>query len=294
MRKVIHNKKNPLAGIVSILCRIFFLFLTMKRTQLRDGTKVFCLRAPEAKMLDHHVEGYLNHGIAIKDGDVVFDVGANIGVFGVRAIQNQPNTVVYCFEPIPDILEVLQKNADTFDANRLKVMPYGISDEEMTATFSYFPNTPALSTLHPEDWDNNPGAFAKAVKGTMKNPPPGMKWMKLIPTAFSGIIAKQLVKGKKDVECQLKRLSTIIQAENVERIDLLKIDCEGAELGVIKSIDAVDWPKIQSLVIEVHDTNGRLDEIKAILTEKGFSRMVEEGESGLEDTKLVNLFALRQ
>lgn len=265
----------------------------MKRTLLRDGTSVFCLRSPEAKMLDHHVEGYLNHGISIKDGDIIFDVGANIGVFGIRAIQNHPNTTVYCFEPIPDIFEVLKKNAETFDKERLKVIPYGISDKEMSATFSYFPNTPALSTLHPEEWDNDPKAFAKAVKGTMKNPPDGMKWMRLIPKAFSGIIAKQLVKGKKQVDCELKRLSTIIKQENVDRIDLLKVDCEGAELGVIKGIDADDWPKIQSLVVEVHDTNGRLDTIKSILESHGFSSIHVEREAGLEGTQLFNLFATR-
>jgi hypothetical protein len=67
----------------------------MTKTKLFDGTEVYCLRKPEAKMLDHHVEGYLQNGIEIKDGDVVFDVGANIGVFGVRAIQKGPNVKAY-------------------------------------------------------------------------------------------------------------------------------------------------------------------------------------------------------
>jgi hypothetical protein len=49
----------------------------MKKTILHDGTAIYCLRKPEAKMLDHHVDGYLQNGITIKDGDVVFDVGAN-------------------------------------------------------------------------------------------------------------------------------------------------------------------------------------------------------------------------
>lgn len=59
----------------------------MTQATLNDGTKVFCLRKPEAKMLDHHVDGYLQNGIKINDGDVVFDVGANVGVFGIRATQ---------------------------------------------------------------------------------------------------------------------------------------------------------------------------------------------------------------
>ena len=52
----------------------------MTKTKLNDGTPVFCLRKPEAKMLDHHVDGYLQNGISIKDNAIVFDVGANVGV----------------------------------------------------------------------------------------------------------------------------------------------------------------------------------------------------------------------
>lgn len=265
----------------------------MNSTRLSDGTKVYCLKSPEAKMLDHHVEGYLQHGISIKDGDVIFDVGANIGIFGIRAVQNYPNARVFCFEPIPDIFDVLKKNAELFGADRMICLPFGVSEEPGEATFSYFPNTPALSTLHPEHWEENPGAFKTAVKGTMRNPPEGMKWMRLIPTAFSGVIAKQLVKGEKTVNCQLKPLSHVIEEHQVDRIDLLKIDCEGAELSVIKGIGDQDWPKIQSMVVEVHDENGRLDFIRNLLVEQGFTSIKVEAEKGLEETKLVNLFATR-
>ena len=112
--------------------------------KLSDGTKVHCLRKPEAKMLDHHVEGYLQNGIAIKDGDVVLDVGANIGIFGVRAMQKAKNVTVYCFEPIPDIVEALSKNAVLHGNGNMHVLPYGVSNENTNATFTYFPNTPAL------------------------------------------------------------------------------------------------------------------------------------------------------
>lgn len=81
----------------------------MTKTTLNDGTPVFCLRKPEAKMLDHHVDGYLQNGISIDDNAIVFDVGANVGVFGIRAIQKAKNVSAYCFEPIPDIFSVLKK-----------------------------------------------------------------------------------------------------------------------------------------------------------------------------------------
>ena len=152
---------------------------------------------------------------------------------------------------------------------------------------------PALSTLHPEQWQSDPDAFSRAVKGTMKNPPEGMRWMKLIPPFLSGLIAYILVRGKKEIDCQLIPLSHIIKSENIEQIDLLKIDCEGAEWSVLKGIIDSDWPKIKSMVIEVHDIDNRLKNVKKLLTEKGFSNLYTESEIGLENTGMYNVFALR-
>ena len=266
----------------------------MRQTKLLDGTPIFCIQKPEAKMLDSHVEGYLQHGIEIKDGDTVLDIGANIGVFGLRVVLKGKNVKVHCFEPIPNIADVLRKNAQAFGDNRWYVHECGISSSEDTATFTYFPNTPALSTLHPEQWEENPGAFKEAVKGTMKNPPEGMKWMKWIPTIFSGVIANYLVKGSKKITCQLQTLSSIIEQEKLTNIDLLKVDCEGAEMEVIKGIKEEHWPIIQSMVIEVHDLNGRMDEMKNILKARGFTRLIAEREPGLELTPMYNLFAMRK
>jgi FkbM family methyltransferase len=265
----------------------------MKKIKLVDGSPVFALRSSEARMLDHHVEGYLTNGIQINDGDVVLDVGANIGVFGIRAAQKGKNVKVYCFEPIPDIAETLEKNAELVGGNQITVCKYGVSSENAEAEFTYFPNTPALSTLHPDQWDNDPNAFRDAVKGTMKNPPENMRWMKLIPTIFSGIIASYLVSGRKQVKCNLRTLSSFIQEENVNNIDLLKIDCEGAEWDVLQGIKVEDWSKIKSLVIEVHDVENRLNKIKDLLKQNGFTKLHSEREAGLESTAMYNLFALR-
>lgn len=265
----------------------------MNQTKLADGTKVFCLKKPEAKMLDHHVEGYLQHGIEIKDGDVVFDIGANVGVFSVRAAQRGPNVRVFAFEPIPPIYEVLSANARVFDKGRVTALSCGVSDANGIAEFTYFPNTPALSTSYPEQWDDNPGAFKDAVRGTMVNPPDGMRWMKLIPPIFSGLIAQYLVKGKVNVKCELKTLSSCMDEYKIEKIDLLKIDCEGAEWSVLQGIRNDHWPLIASMVIEVHDLEGRLEKVKKLLTEKGFTRIVAEREKGLEKTPMYNIFALR-
>ena len=109
----------------------------MTQTILNDGTPIFCLRKPETKMLDHHVEGYLQNGIAIDENDVVFDVGANVGVFGLRAIQKAKNVRAYCFEPIPDIFSVLKKNAEVHGQGRIHTFQLGISDTSETVSYTH-------------------------------------------------------------------------------------------------------------------------------------------------------------
>ena len=83
------------------------------------------------------------------------------------------------------------------------------------------------------------------------------------------------------------------EKEQIKKIDLLKIDCEGAEYSVLKGISDEHWPLIKTLVVEVHDIDHRLDKIKQMLKEKGFSKLHHEREIGLEDSVMFNLFALR-
>jgi FkbM family methyltransferase len=265
----------------------------MQKTKIAGNTSLFCIQKAEAKMLDHHVDGYLQHGISVKDGDVVFDVGANIGVFSLRVAQRAKNVKVFAFEPIPDIFSVLSANAELHNDHEIIPLNIGVSDKKDQAVFTYFPNTPALSTLHPQQWDENPGAFKEAVKGTMRNPPKSMIWMRFIPTMFAGVIASHLVKGKKQVTCELKPLSDVIDEFQLNKIDLLKIDCEGAEWSVLQGIKEHHWPMIQSMVIEVHDADGRLEMVKNLLGQKGFTKLIVEREQGLETTLLNNVFALR-
>jgi nonribosomal peptide synthetase DhbF len=91
----------------------------------------------------------------------------------------------------------------------------------------------------------------------------------------------------------LRTISEVIAEYQLPRIDLLKIDCEGAEWEVLRGIAAADWPKIQQVVVEVHDHDGRADQVRALLSSHGFSSIVAEKEKALEGTDLVNMFAIR-
>src|SRR5262249_6599879 len=92
--------------------------------------------------------------------------------------------------------------------------------------------------------------------------------------------------------CPLRSLSEIIAAEGIERIDLLKIDVQKSELEVFEGIGPGDWPKIRQIVVEVHDIEGRLSRIKALLESQGYQQSVEQDQL-LEGTNQYTIYARR-
>lgn len=264
----------------------------MNRATLADGTKVFCLHSPEAIVLDFHVKGYFNHGIHLNDGAVVVDVGANIGIFGFRICQKYPTAKVYAFEPIPAIFEVLTANAKIF-GNRYMPLRFGVGKEQTKLVFDYYPNSPALSTAHSKIWDDNPQALATAAISTLKNPPPQLWFTRYLPSFVGRWFSGYMRRNKIKVECEIRPLSEFIEQYKIAEIDLLKIDCEGAELDVILGIDDTSWAKIKQVVIEVFNVEQKLEKIQTILTQKGFHFITEE-EDALRNSNLYNIYALKK
>ena len=265
----------------------------MKKINLPDGTEIYCLKGAEAVVLDDHIKGYFNHGISIKKGDVIFDIGANIGVFGLRASQEYKDLEIHCFEPVPQIFEVLKENVKLSLNPNFHAYQMGLGSKSDNISFTYFPNSPALSTSNPELWEKDPKAFQKAVRGSIKNSPDSFWWSILIPGFIIPLIAWYLKKGKETINCEVATLSHIINLKQINKIDLLKMDCEGHEWEVIKGIKDQDWSKIKSIVMEVHNIDNRAQKVESILKDKGFNKITLEKEKALENTNLVNIYALR-
>ncbi len=265
----------------------------MMTTTLADDTEVFCLNRSETLVLDRHIHGYLEHGIEIHDGDIVLDVGANIGLFGIRAVQRHPAVRVFAFEPVPDIYRVLKQNAGRFGAGRIVALPLGVAGQPGRSRFTFFPNSPALSTSHPELWDRDDASLASAVRGNIRAAREAIWYARFVPGFLSGWIAKQLQRGARTVDCELTTISQVIGEHDLPRIDLLKVDCEGGELSVLEGIEDVHWPRIRQVVVEVHDLDGRLDRVKSLLTRHGLTRITAGKEEGFEGTPLINVYASR-
>lgn len=70
------------------------------------------------------------------------------------------------------------------------------------------------------------------------------------------------------------------ETSGVEKIDLLKIDVEGAELGVLRGPSDVHWGKVKNVVLEATQSSGDLARIEELLKAKGICFCRQERRSG--------------
>jgi FkbM family methyltransferase len=269
----------------------------LKQVILPNKMKVYCSNKREARIVYEQVQEYLRNGIALKEGDVVFDVGANIGIFSLYVNYLLKQRVeIYAFEPIPAIYSILQRNADLFNRERIHTFCCGISQYRNVVTFDYYPNLSILSTAYSSD----PLAASRDMQNTilrnLNGAPPDIRLLRFVPRFLRPPVLNWLLRDAFKIEpaiCQMTTISQIIDEFKLERIDLLKIDVEKAELDVLLGIECGDWQKIEQLAIEVHDLNGRLKTIEDLLQNYGFSQITIEQEPFFTGTEIYNLYAAR-
>lgn len=135
---------------------------------------------------------------SVEEGDIVFDAGASIGIFGYSILDKKPS-IIYCVEPSIDEIETCKMNIP----NNIGVfLNHGISNVD---------GETVLNDVY-EFGDNR-------VVGLFK----------------------------------VKKFKTIVDQFNIEKIDFLKTDCEGAEYDIF-NIENLIWLKqnVRKIVGEWH------------------------------------------
>jgi FkbM family methyltransferase len=263
----------------------------MKDTVLPNGLKIFHLNSNETSFLYQEIfqdAFYLKHGVAVTPRDIVFDVGANIGLFSIWLHQQFPGVRIYAFEPIPDVYRVLASNFASLGIAG-KAIDCALADKVTTAQFTYYPNNSVMSGRYAqasEDiqvtsafMNNKNPAFAEAVK---KDP----KWARHREMLLENLFQE------KTALCTVKTVSEIMRDEKLDRIDLLKVDVEKSEHEVLAGVADSDWPKIRQLVLEVHDLDGRVAALSKQLTDRGYAVQTEQ-DPMMKNTPIFSIYARR-
>jgi amino acid adenylation domain-containing protein/FkbM family methyltransferase len=225
----------------------------------------------------------LRHGIQLPDNAIVFDAGANIGLFTVYVAQACKNPRIFAFEPLPPIYETLRVNAGVY-APEATLFECGLSNSSRTARFSYYPQSTCMSGYY-GDAESDHNTLLDVLKQQTRS------------TERSALsqFAEQIAEarsGSQSFLCEIRRLSDVIRETRVDRIDLLKIDVEKSELDVLQGIDDEHWPLIAQIAIEAHAIDDRLTRIERLLTARGYHVVIEQ-DTPLRNTGLYNVYAVR-
>ena len=197
--------------------------------------------------------------IGFQPGAVVVDAGANIGMFTLlAALRCRGEAEIFAFEPIPATLSVLAANAAA--ANRgdysavlgaqpgasLKIhaVNCGLSATREEVVFQHHPNYSI--------WSTQDVAFARQRIDRIVADVAGL--VRVVPAALSRAAVRPVIawmSRTETVAATLVPLSSVIEEYRLERIDVLKVDVEGAEVAVLQGITPAQWDIVRQVVVEV-------------------------------------------
>jgi len=150
-------------------------------------------RGSESALYSQLAEQERNIYRALQPGDVVLDCGANIGLFGREAVRSGASLVV-AIEPSPENLECLRRNlAEEIKQKKVIVYPKGVWDKEDVLTLNIDP-------------DN---------------------------TAANSFVRKTSHKEISVARIPLTTVDKLVTELGLSRLDLIKMDIEGAEQKAI-------------------------------------------------------------
>jgi FkbM family methyltransferase len=253
-----------------------------------NGYEVVYQSKAEARYFYHDIfekRVYLKNGLALDDGDCVFDVGGNIGTTTLFMHGLGHRVTSFTFEPAPRLFEILRVNASRY-APRARLFNFGLADRAGEAEFTFYPNSPGMSTFHPRLEEERETLLAIMANQLEQ----GVEGMTGVMAHAADLLEERF--RAETFRCALRPLSQVIYEHQVRRIDLLKVDVQKSELQVLEGIDQADWPKIRQVVLEVHDVDGGLDRVTTLLERHGFD-VTPEQDDMYSGSTLYNLYALR-
>lgn len=229
---------------------------------------------------------YTRRGITLRDGDTVFDVGANIGLFTVFVAERWPNARVWAFEPAPPLFEILRANTARY-GDRVRLFNCGVSSRSGEARLTFYPWSSGMSSFYPDERQET-SALRTLIRNELAQ---GRKEVEEL-LAFEDELIEQRFRSE-TWTCPLRTLADVVREEGLSRIDLLKVDVEKSEMDVLDGLDAETWAKVEQVVVEVHDLGSRLVDIRRLFRELGFAVALEQDDL-YQGSDRYNLYALRE
>ena len=171
------------------------------------------------------MEAYNFNTIDFQEGDIVIDIGANVGMISIYLAKKYPFLKIYAFEPVKQNYENLLKNIEINNINE------GIITAENVAITKDRRNMNIITPL------NNTGGS-------------------------SFVIERDLNAINSNINLNVKSITfdDIFEKYNIDKCKLLKIDCEGAEYEILYNASENNLRKCNNMRAEFH--GNELEQIK--------------------------------
>jgi FkbM family methyltransferase len=176
---------------------------------------------------------YERFGTAVSAGWSVMDIGGGIGDYTLFAARSQPQVQVHAFEPVPQSFSLLQENLSLNQAENAHAYPFAVWHQP--------------GPLQIDASAGEPGQFISR-------------------SISDGATASQ------KVLVEAIPLAEAFDKAGVDRCDLLKVDCEGAEYPIFFHTPVDVLQRIDRIVMEYHDniTEYTHNDLVKFLAEKGY------------------------
>lgn len=152
--------------------------------------------------------------IQLSKGDVVVDIGANVGIPSIYLAKKFPEATFHLFEPVPENFRNLVKNIEVNKVSNVHAQNMAITSDGRD-----YPMNVILEK-------NSGGATGLSVN-LVEDP------------HFSGYL-----------RAQSTTLDHVFESQDIKTCALLKIDCEGAEHEILNSFSR--WQQLTRLIAEIH------------------------------------------
>ena len=149
----------------------------------------------------------------VADGSVILDIGANIGTFSVYAGTTARGVTIYAYEPTAEFFTLLRNNI------RLNGLDRAVKCFNLAV-----------------------GAETRVRQLALESK--GFSFPTLLPSASDEAI--------RTIAVQTSSLADIFDANALERVDLLKMDCEGAEYEILYGTPDRCLQRIREIRMEYH------------------------------------------
>jgi len=180
-----------------------------------------------------------------KKNPVIFDVGSNIGIATLFFKMVYPESLIYSFEPDPEIFGFLEKNITENGLKNITPVNAGLARYSGKAQF-YVPSwSSGSSSLHHEKVEIE-SRYAVQCHGK-----------------------ENISIHQKEVD--VVKVSDFIMEQGIRHIDLMKIDAEGAEAEIIEDVSGV-FDRIGLIVLEYHYSRDLVEKNSLVSIISSFER----------------------